>query len=82
MVYPHDSRMPPICASREPSTNKPIIIKRGERGYYDCLLPSFDVDGFNKRHDVTADAAECMLVGSMFGWHVPGAYLPLDEKSR
>jgi hypothetical protein len=58
------------------------IIKRGESGYY---LTDFDsaeasddvardcVKHFNKKLGVSPAHAEAMEIGSMFGWHVPGA---------
>jgi hypothetical protein len=63
------------------------IVKRGERGYYtttldDGTLPTkatsgLSVEGFvrhmNSRLGVSADEAQRMLSGSMFGWHVPAA---------
>ena len=61
--------------------------KIGERGYYtttldDGTLPTkatsgLSVEGFvrhmNSRLGVSADEAQRMLSGSMFGWHVPAA---------
>lgn len=49
-------------------------IHRGRPGYTPC--PSM-TDDFAARHNtkfnITAEQAEAMQVGSMFGWHVPGA---------
>ncbi len=65
-------KLPPICAAKMPGTGEPILIKRGEMGYYG--RPStFDVDGYNQRHGVTRYQVDAMLAGSMFGWEVPGA---------
>jgi len=54
----------------------------GEHGYYVTDLDSsglmFEqaseiVKGLNVRLGVTSSQQEAMRVGSMFGWHVPGA---------
>lgn len=54
--------------------NTGYAIHRGRAGYTPC--PSM-TDAFaaehNARHLITAEQAEAMQVGSMFGWHVPGA---------
>lgn len=58
------------------------IIKRGESGYYPTDFDSpttptelaiMAVEHFNKKLGVSPAHAEAMHVGSMFGWHVPGA---------
>ncbi|MDK9702450.1 MAG: hypothetical protein OEL20_04870 [Sulfuritalea sp.] len=58
-------------------------IKRGEPGCYATTYDTRDptdaqnlVALLNRRLGVTPEQAECMLVGSMFGWHVPGATPP------
>ncbi len=55
-------------------------VKRGELGYspttYDVEDPEKAkelIATINRRLGVTDIQAECMQVGSMFGWHVPGA---------
>jgi hypothetical protein len=63
------------------------IVKRGEKGYYTTTLDdgsmptvangALSVEGFvrhmNMRLGVSADEAQRMLSGSMFGWHIPAA---------
>jgi hypothetical protein len=66
-----DNKLPEICASFHPTTGKPILIKRGERGYWPTW-DAFDVDGFNEHRGVTAAQREAMEIGSMC-WDVPGA---------
>lgn len=66
------AKLPAMCASRDLATDAPILIKRGAMGYWPCP-PSFDVDAFNVRHDVTPAQREAMECGSMFGWDTPGA---------
>jgi hypothetical protein len=59
------------------------IVKKGESGYYQTDLAETNkvsgkekaelVDKLNKNLGVTKAQAQAMQVGSMFGWHVPGA---------
>lgn len=65
------AKLPAICASRLFSDGSPILIRRGETGYYPAPFPDFDVDAFNRRKGVTPAQREAMLGGSMFGWHLP-----------
>ncbi len=66
------TKLPVACAARNPTNNKPIIIKRGERGYFPAA-EDLNIQMFNRRLNVTAAQVEAMLVGSMFGFDVPGA---------
>lgn len=58
------------------------IIRRGESGVFDTdyeidtpdLAKEF-VERMNRKLGVTAEMQNCMEIGSMFGWHVPGAQL-------
>jgi len=72
-------KLPPMCAAKMPGTGEPILIKRGEMGYYG-RNPNFDVDAYNKERGITRYQVEAMLVGSMFGWEVPGADPDLYER--
>lgn len=74
-------KLPPICASRLPSDDSPILIKRGVKGYFKVDHPDFDVNGFNARHGVTGKQKFAMEIGSMFGWHVPAADPDYEYKS-
>ena len=71
------TKLPDICAAAHPVDGSPIVIRRSESGYYPARA-GFDIEGFNARHGITAKHVECMLVGSMFGWHVPGANLDYE----
>lgn len=58
------------------------IIRRGESGVcdtdYDIDCPDIAkefVQRMNQKLGVTPEMAECMEIGSMFGWHVQGAKL-------
>ena len=64
------AKLPPMCAARLPSTNKPILIKRGVAGYWPAP-DSLDVEAMNARHGITAAQVKAMQAGSMFGWDAP-----------
>lgn len=66
------AKLPEMCAIRNAATGDPIMIKRGELGYYPITSPNFDVDGFNQRRGITRAQVRAMEIGSMFGWDVPG----------
>lgn len=67
------NKLPPMCAAHLPSTDAGIIIKRGEKGYWQPQ-GGLDVDAYNKLRNVTKPQQEAMFCGSMFGWNVPGAH--------
>lgn len=65
-------KLPDHCAALNPSTKQPILILKGEIGYHPA--PSgLNVDDYNKRHGISKAQQQAMLIGSMFGWEVPGA---------
>ena len=64
--------LPSVSFARLPSTGETIIIKRGELGYYPSQSHRAPEE-LNADLEVTPAQAEAMLVGSMFGWDVPGA---------
>jgi hypothetical protein len=65
-------RLPVMCAVHKVGTGEPIILKRGETGYW--LLPSdVTVDEFNAAFQPTPAQLAAMEAGSIFGWDVPGA---------
>lgn len=61
------------------------LVKRGESGYYTSKVTPLPgstrgeikalVEDLNTELKVTPRQAECMLVGSMWGWDVPGAQM-------
>lgn len=72
--------LPELCYSVLNLTGEVIIIKRDENGYYRTCCGSNDKsenmklkDYYNDRLGVTQVQEECMKIGSMFGWDVPGA---------
>lgn len=66
------SKLPELCAATLPGSTEAIIIRRGVVGYYPAPI-KLRVDDFNQRHGVTDAQREAMLIGSCFGWEVPGA---------
>ena len=84
-----DSRLPDICYVRVPG-NAPeravVLVKKGESGYRPSRVQvpasmtqeqiTNLVNELNADLGITPQQSECMLVGSMFGWDVPGALLP------
>lgn len=78
--------LPETAYGVEPSSGNTIIIKRGERGYYDPgygVQPEGTVATLNTRMGVTPAQAAAMEFGSMFGWDVPGANVDsYDENGR
>lgn len=68
----HLDRLPIMCATRHLETGEPIVLKRGEVGYW--LLPEgLTIEQFNASFSPTPAQIAAMEVGSAFGWDVPGA---------
>lgn len=72
--------LPEYCYGTVPSTGELIIISRGKPGYTPASSSTTDRDEnerlaekFNANLGVSKAQAEAMFVGSLFGWHVPGA---------
>ena len=66
-----EAKLPGYCAAKHPTTGKTVLIKRGERGFWPAYgIPSADI--FNRERGITDHQREAMLIGSMFGWDVPG----------
>ncbi len=56
-----------------------IAIKRGESGYYP-IFTTLSADELNKQAGVTEAQREAMHLGSMVGWHAPGAHPSVHER--
>lgn len=68
--------LPDISFITSAVDNKVIMIKKGERGYYNYENPmNLTSDELNESIGVNKAQAAAMSVGSMFGWEVPGAKL-------
>ena len=69
-------KLPEMCVILHPTENYPVILKRGEVGYWPApgiFKSKKAVDKYNEDHHVTPQQLRAMEVGSMFGFHVPGA---------
>lgn len=64
-------RLPRTCLAITPGGKK-VQLKRGHAGNYP-VHPATNIDKFNEERGITEFQTEAMLVGSMFGWHVPAA---------
>lgn len=71
-AIPATTSLPEVCATRDRVTKRPILIVRGEPGYYAAPADT-DPDGFNQRRGITEAQVQAMECGSMWGWDVPGA---------
>lgn len=74
------NELPEQCYSVLPSTGELILIKRGERGYYQTEWSTDNrerneelANSINSRLCVTPAQLEAMICGSMRGWDIPGA---------
>jgi hypothetical protein len=65
--------LPEVCAARNPHDNSPVLLKRGESGFWPMTATNVTPEECNKAWGVTKAQVEAMLAGSLFGWHVPGA---------
>lgn len=74
--------LPERCYATLPSDkDQVIVIKRGEKGHFyktdirgnEYISGEQLAKELNDRIGVTEREAECMLIGSIFGWDVPGA---------
>lgn len=58
--------------NKSPDAPPVIAVKRGESGYYP-IRTAWSADRLNAAAGVTKGQAEAMHIGSMVGWHAPGA---------
>ena len=83
-VVPLRASLPNQCYVYVQTERRIGIVKKGESGYYKTDIAECNniknhvkaktfVDELNKRLGVTTAQAKAMMVGSMCGWHVPGA---------
>ena len=64
--------LPEMCATRLAGTGEPIVIKRGESGYWP-MPGNTTIECLNALFDARPAQIAAMEAGSMFGWTVPGA---------
>lgn len=78
-VIPLRASLPEKCCSYLESTGEIILITKGERGYVPQGVldqnrpPREVVDEINATIGVNRAQEAAMVIGSMFGWGVPGA---------
>lgn len=66
--------LPSICYTKILTTGEIAIIKKGESGYHELDYKELrTVDELNESIGVSPMQEKAMLIGSMFGWYVPGA---------
>lgn len=66
-------KLPEFCYAPDMlRPGKLIVIKRGDSGYYRSPYAG-TAEMHNQRLGVTPEQMEAMVMGSMVGWHVPGA---------
>jgi len=71
------NKLPAFCAAVHQTTGEFIILKRGVTGYWPGealgVTDQETADYFNQKRGVTSAQVEAMLIGSVFGFDVPGA---------
>tara|TARA_R100000152_G_C6665477_1_gene103206 strand:- start:113 stop:418 length:306 start_codon:yes stop_codon:yes gene_type:complete len=71
-----DKGLPSWCFVKNYSDNKLTVVKRNEMGhnpFFGMLISIEKINDANEMIGVTPEQSQAMQVGSMFGWHVPGA---------
>lgn len=66
------AKLPKICAAKHPSTQEPVFIVAGEKGYFPTSS-KIDVNLFNADLKITTAQVNAMIAGSLFGWAVNAA---------
>lgn len=61
--------LPEACATTN-MDGKPIMIKKGETGYY-LMDENFNPTAYNTVFDIDEEVIEIMTCASMFGWDIP-----------
>lgn len=64
--------LPDMCYSTIEETGETIILKKEIEGYFPSINQN-SADELNIEIGVTKQQEQAMLIGSMFGWDVPGA---------
>lgn len=74
--------LPDICFSKMKTTNKIVVIKKGESGYYpsEKYENHDNVDELNENIGVSKAQMRAMEMGSMYGWNIKGIDPKLHEE--
>lgn len=64
--------LPEMCATMLPSSHEAIVIKRGESRHWPPP-DGMTIERINQVFHASPPQIAAMLVGSMFGWELPGA---------
>lgn len=69
------NELPKECAARKPGSSEPILLKRGQKGYwpFPAIKSEEQLQEFNDRRNVTGAQLEAMICGSVFGFDCPAA---------
>lgn len=67
--------MSKIYATRDNVTGEPILVEVGSKGFW----PTDEETYARLRYRQTDAQTEAALIGSMFGWNVPGASKALNS---
>lgn len=62
-----------VFAVKHPTDSRLVWAKRGEVGFWESDSIAAPIETWNERQGITAEQADSALVGSVFGWDVPGA---------
>jgi len=70
------------CFVKHLTTGKTVLINRGVMGYteLDEIWSQKDPNELNAEIGVNKEQAQAMLIGSMFGWNVPGARIVEQDR--
>ncbi len=71
-----DRGLPSWCFAKHYTAGTLTVVTRDEMGhnpFFGYPIPMENIDEANKMIGVTTEQSQAMQVGSMFGWHVPGA---------
>ena len=69
--------LPSWCFAKRYDNKTLVIVTHRVSGFYPlpCHIDSDSLNEYNEAIGVTKRQAQCMQIGSMFGWDVPGADL-------
>lgn len=75
-----DMNLPEFCYNKHPVLDMTIRIDRGVDGYKMTGITGAEYTKLNDKLGVSQKQAAAMLIGSIFGWDLPGARIS-DKKN-